>query len=90
MAFGVTSLQQMTIRRSSYQSKGPPQGCLVVEALQCEKIKSTIISSFRAAAHGLTGAGPPYVVVMVADGSVIMIVYKNLLRRRVCFIHWAR
>lgn len=86
MAFEVTSLQQTTTRRSSPQSKGLPRGCLVVEGLQCAKTSSTITSSFRAAAHELTGAGPLYVAVMAVDGSVIMTAYKNLLWRRVCFI----
>ena len=90
MAFVVTSLQQTTTRRSLPPSKGLPQGYLVVEGLQCAKTKLTIISSFRAAAHGLTGAGPPYVAVMAADGSVIMIASKNPLWRRVCFILLAR
>ena len=90
MVFEATSLQQMTTRRSSSLSKGLLQGYLAVVDLQCTRTNSTIISSFRAAAHGLTGAGAPYVAVMVVDGSVIMSVCKNLLWRRVYFIHSAR
>ncbi len=90
MAFVVTSLQQTTTRQLSSLSKGLPQGCLVVVDLQCARTNSTIISSFRAAAHGLTGAGPPYVAVMAADGSAIRIACKNPLWRIVYFILWAR
>ena len=90
MAFVVTSLQQTTTQRSSSLSKGLPQGYSVVEDLQCAKTNSTIISSFRAAAHGLTGAGAPYVAVMAEGGSAIMIACKNPLWRIVCFILWAR
>src|SRR5258706_9520032 len=73
MAFVVTSLQQTTTRQLSSLSKGLPQGGLVVVDLQCARTNSTIISSFRAAAHGLTGAGPPYVAVMAAGGKGIRV-----------------
>jgi len=90
MVFAVTSLQQTTTRRSLSLSKGLLQEYLVVVGPQSAKTKSTIISSFRAAAHGLTGAGPPYVAAMAVDGSVTTIAYKNPLRRRVCSILLAR